>query len=921
MGHTSRTLLGLAFVVLLGHASRVDTAGMAQPASDSPVHPGWSNAAVPGGSVALLSAVGIESPIERYRLVPELVRLLYATPDEEREQHGRQLARFLETVQRQVRTGRGSTPSAGKPADVVPLPLAPRVWTELILKSRTPPDQLLGRILLEREASLLYVGLLPLDDETLSFLAADRATLSHIHRRSVATFAAFGRALRVREGRVMVPGGPALEPAWEGLVGERMRRAGPFVRLLFSRDEGRVAYFYDAVSQLSPEQLARLLSRESAADTASRLAAFYRVFAEFDASWRPSERPFSQRPFDPAWLLTTVDVTPDELRWTTPADPSVRLERVHGLLLGRRIFGDRPADPELRESMQVAGPLASLFMILERMGVRDRALYADASRHALRLTNLPNGDRVATSLALFQGSMALMDRVRLTRVLSADQAHSLVRSVITLPWTGGPGDAPAVARWLATELVPAAGGFSDAAPDSVETALLRVMAGVARDAAQESRSRPVEWEEAPYVIDLGRPELARLEKVRHVQTKMSVDLVLQLGEVLAGVQAGGELNDSEKAARACEHVASALRQSGPAVGPTMRDARETAGFLVELAGMIRSGERALDKAREATERRLAQVFEQLLADAFIGLAYLPYLGRAEELSGAAATASARHDFAAAAGRSGPGPWKVAQEIRGTGTAWRFSGSLLGLDVALGRLNLRRIDSDLPPPPTLNENHRAVFVETAALSNARDLDEESRDALVGAIAEGRRRVHALTRSDSAGARVLAERAGLSASRTRLLSWVLAEEPEALEGYFSLSEVYWVGAADRAPVWLDRWGSSALATDACLCLRFPRAIPWERAAGRPETGLLAATTVDLSLRIAEILADRKLPAALSPGVLSLATLDFVDGIRAVHDDDRAALVRQAQGLAVARVEDYVGALTAGGPLVPAPQATRP
>ena len=51
----------------------------------------------------------------------------------------------------------------------------------------------------------------------------------------------------------------------------------------------------------------------------------------------------------------------------------------------------------------------------------------------------------------------------------------------------------------------------------------------------------------------------------------------------------------------------------------------------------------------------------------------------------------------------------------------------------------------------------------------------------------------------------------------------------------------------------------------------------------------------------------------GVLAAATQDFVDRVRPLYPYDWLTLVRTAQSLTNARIEDYVAALAADGPLV--------
>ena len=66
---------------------------------------------------------------------------------------------------------------------------------------------------------------------------------------------------------------------------------------------------------------------------------------------------------------------------------------------------------------------------------------------------------------------------------------------------------------------------------------------------------------------------------------------------------------------------------------------------------------------------------------------------------------------------------------------------------------------------------------------------------------------------------------------------------------------------------------------------------------------------------MLHDLHLPAALTPYVLTAAVQDFIDEVRPTDPDDWLTLVRSANQVTRERVEDYVAAAAAGGPLVPA------
>ena len=87
------------------------------------------------------------------------------------------------------------------------------------------------------------------------------------------------------------------------------------------------------------------------------------------------------------------------------------------------------------------------------------------------------------------------------------------------------------------------------------------------------------------------------------------------------------------------------------------------------------------------------------------------------------------------------------------------------------------------------------------------------------------------------------------------------------------------------------------------------------------MLASAFPDLNLRLAELLADMKMPAALLGPVLASATLDFIDSVTSRDQDDRRALVEFVQALRPERVEQYLALLTTDGPLVPVGEAADP
>ena len=87
-----------------------------------------------------------------------------------------------------------------------------------------------------------------------------------------------------------------------------------------------------------------------------------------------------------------------------------------------------------------------------------------------------------------------------------------------------------------------------------------------------------------------------------------------------------------------------------------------------------------------------------------------------------------------------------------------------------------------------------------------------------------------------------------------------------------------------------------------------------ARRPQLGLTAAVVGDLNLHVAVMLKQLQLPAALARVILGAAAQDFIDSVRPTDPGDWLTLVRSARTLPRERMEDYVAAATASGPLIP-------
>jgi hypothetical protein len=228
--------------------------------------------------------------------------------------------------------------------------------------------------------------------------------------------------------------------------------------------------------------------------------------------------------------------------------------------------------------------------------------------------------------------------------------------------------------------------------------------------------------------------------------------------------------------------------------------------------------------------------------------------------------------------------------------------------------LRRLNSDRQlQAPTLTSNDRETFAVGFALMNPFALTDAARDAIADGIERGRARVARLRAPDDVTS--IADEVDLDGWRRRAMRWTVEHEPDRLESMFSLRELLTLGQLPPS-IDLKPWGAAATVSTGCVCTEIapPGRLPL--LTGRRQIGLLATAVPDLNLHVARTLSALRLPAPLSKYVLSAAVLDFIDGVRATDTDDWLSLVRGAASVPRERIEDYVAAAAADGPLVPDP-----
>lgn len=848
----------------------------------------------------------------------------------------------------------------------LPLPIKAAVWLPFV--SRGAPSEVFAAAMLDRRVRRFLYGAAALDPETRAYLEATPALVERLVRSHSDVFVVYGRSFHVRGGRVEVPGGPAAVELWELLVGAPASAPTAFLDRLLAADTGELAAFYDTVAHLDgPHQrFALSLWMPDAGQRRARALTLYTAVRSAGRRVLIPHQPFVRTDLDLRAVLAQFRVL-DNGRPAAPADPAfwrtvfVRVERwpdvewngapsgssvdatwfVEVVLLSARpiwnqaatvAFAQRlaqvdasgraaipdPANPRLAGVVRLFASFPALALSLERAGLRD----ADAYRTALdRAATLRASGRMywhRQVLAQYQGALALVTQLRLADRLPVAAAERLVTSLARLElrnraYAGG------VARWIATELLPALGADPAAiANGESEHHLLAALAGAPRDDADMPRLR---WEDWDYRIDSSRLPLERLSKVRTRQGGSSLDAVLALWQAAERLTpsvspAGGRADPAPQAvwaqaAASLRRSAAALRDPRPPSDGTGRDAL---GVKAAVTGAAASLERLRD-ARDlgAIRERILTAVDVATADVILSLLYAVHVGDPDSPLWLEGDVAQRHDFGLM-NRDGLDPDVLAwsSPVEETAPAWHVRGALFDLDVALSRLRLPQVAAGGPPaPPVLAPDDQRVFVESVALF-APDGD-AAMQAVAEAIAAGRARVTAA----AAGAEALDRLAGIGRvgewRRHYLLPWFVAREPAAVAEAFSLTELYWVGVTGRVavPEGADTWGAPALPVGGCRCLRVPEPQAWEDVAGR--AGAVPSVLADGTLRLAELLSDLRLPAVLARHLYPLLMREFLDRVQMVHSDDWMSVTRYWAAVPRARVEDAMGELTVDGPLV--------
>jgi len=893
---------------------------------------------VPGSTTALANALGVDPAPDRARFMHEITRLVYDTS----EFRTPSVAAFLLSI-RQPPKNAGPPLGGPNTADAVPVPLSPDTWADAVFHRRVTRDTLVAAIIADRNASLLCHGLTKLDDATLEYFAAHPSLLTRIYERSAPLFAAFANSIRIRDNRAVPAGDDAAAALWEFVLNEKTTRADRFFTALLESNDGRLAYLYDTIAQVNAPHQAFMLGTWLT-DTA-RFERFKALAAAMGGlrEWHVRVLPFGRSSYDLGMALARIAVGTDgrpappaargywhriftgsELNDEQPfdgawvaetiaaADVRQRGDRLDQITFAQRVFGDDSSSrADQLFTLRSMPRFRALLLSLERAGIRAPELYAALVRHAGKASGL-EGRRGYVVQGQLQAAVAIVIRMTTVGTLDRATAQRLLERLSALPVESGTGYAGGVARWLREVVYPLMPQATD-----IEGAIIAGLAGLPLDPAT---ARRITWEGQRYRLDLTAAEQQRLRRVREKQAAPPIDLPLQMAEAAQTLRSDKLTTDD------LQDVVTQFNALATDLPEKTRD--EEADDLPVGVGMppalhetIKRANEDLTKALRGKDLKRAgkvaepiiELADDLLARNLLSLAYAISLGDPEGTILLADDVSHRHDFGFALKDSEMRArlvWAVPRQEVAPGVPWHVAGSVLGLDIALSTLALRRVATDhMLEAPKLTSNARDTFASSVSLLDPLALRDDDRDMIAAAIARGRERVTGL---DRAGLDTIVAELPLDVARVRALAWTLAHGTTDLSGMFSLTELLALGGGRIAD--LQAWGMGVLSVNGCLCSRLLPPGSWPAMAGRPQLGLAATILPDVNFRIAELLKELDLPAPIAKVILSAAMQDFIDEVRPTDDGDWLALSRAARAITRERVEDYVAAATATGPLMP-------
>ncbi len=680
-----------------------------------------------------------------------------------------------------LRAGEAVEISAGDAT--APLPFGLEAWRETLSEPGLTVDNAFLFFVQNIRASRMLVALHGLDPETregLRGLLRDSGGRplgwKMLYDEVLEPFSRYPEALRLRDGRFLLPGGAEAEPIWTATFGVPSDRAA-FLNAFYTADGEKGAYVVDTLQHLREEEARELLFGQGAGpDSAKRFRNLYRAIDSGGADYASTRRD----PYDFAHLAAFLAASPppgarlpaastddakfprDEAELVTvlargQGSGAASEESLQRLL--RQGSNGRPGEfSAQRKFLFLSGLVArrpdladpGLELLLDRGFDRFSTAYAIladfpfsgpelARRYLFTLDRLdrPAGGRDAELRAgLFQGYVVLLADFARVGTLEPPVAAELFSSLLDVPLFAGGSVAPGQGEaglfaWLSSRLLPAlrSRGRAGEKVDSDEM--------VAKALGGPPAPAVVGWRGGRYRFDPIGDETSRRRAFRETQSLAGLsDLETLHRERDAALSAAGA-GDLAAARATSAELALALRLAAPGTPRPGHDERI---------------ERTEDRAREAAEdiaaisnaRELARVsaavpaLDALLAErhleAVLGHVYSASARDPNDLYYQDPDFVARHSFRTVERAGAPiatAFTKTALVKGERGGGFLVSGSLFGLPEVLGLLHADQLTyrsgAGIP-----TEEFRSGLVAPIWQMNAARLDDDSLEVVAACV---------------------------------------------------------------------------------------------------------------------------------------------------------------------------------------------
>jgi hypothetical protein len=868
--------------------------------------------------------LGLRARTDRGRTVVELSR-----DASDLERHAWLLALGVQVREIVDRLNAGESVRLVIPTDELPLPL-PALWGVVFEKSKEP----LAELVSSERALFTYLGLMELDRPTLEWIGGHPDTFHRIYQDRSTMFGAFGGALRIQDGVVVVPGGAPAVPLWEDLTGASVSAPAQFLANLLERNNGRLAYFYSTAAAADVAHQSFLLGLAAELkEPRARLRYVQDIrdrFAEAIPTWDIGVQPLLRPPIDPALAILTIDIdrsggvgptwwpsvfdrvanadgwptrpadTLKELK-VRPADaawllsfvfdrPDQIAERWAWVRFAQRKFSsfEQSAAPDIEIALRAFKDMPTLVPSLERMGVSDPAVFADVARAARRLADAGAGADVDAVLNAWQGALATLEQVVRHRPIRADVLTPLLKSLAASVSTRPLDASGNVASWFLHNLLPALKATADADENMESVVFRRLLTDDGR------KSSVFDWEGVPYRLDTLGPTAVSAAALRAVMPGPRLQHLTVLDECTRKLA---------KPLPTLEALSAVVIELEHVSKPWPNE------LLVEAIKELRQIRKPKDVQR-ATKQvpRLRQVVDAATSEIMPGFVYALAMSPTDQPARLFADGPGTHELSSRenTGRLESFAWRLGQATTREKGGTAIRGSLLGLDVARAAEQLTVIAGGPGvigrPGGAVRDATRDRLAERTGLRATIDWAAEGRD-VAAAIGRGRSQV-AAWKSTRAPAEAELAKAGFSQGRQNQLQWLMQRrEWAAVDRFVTVMDLYHLGTPADLP---RGWGQSGRGIESCWCILGVGRQPVERFRGYA-IGHASTAVVDLFLRLAEVLTQMQLPTVLIEPMLPFAIQDALDQADQLHPDDWEPLT-WAGLVTDARVEQYLQALVA-------------